>query len=60
MEIKKNDTEFCVSCGVDTNISVYLHIDYRHYYIEGAGQFCKECSVRIYKTENKDDIKFEK
>lgn len=48
MEIKKNDTEICVSCGVDTNIPIYLHIDYRHYYIEGAGQFCKECSVRIY------------
>ena len=33
----------CVSCGDTTPYSVNEHIDYRNYYIEGAGQLCTKC-----------------
>jgi hypothetical protein len=45
------ETEKCISCGVDTKIPCNLHIDYRHYYVEGAGQLCTECWENIYTTD---------
>lgn len=36
----------CVLCGAETPYDVTTHIDYRHGYIEGAGQLCKECYDR--------------
>ena len=36
-------TEKCVSCGAETNVPVTQHVDFRMFYIEGAGQCCKEC-----------------
>ena len=60
MDVKKIETEICVSCGVDTKIPVYLHIDSRHHYIEGAGQLCKECFTKIYETKEIDDTELEK
>lgn len=41
-------TEKCVSCGAETNIPVSLHIDLRMFYIEGAGQCCKECFEKLH------------
>jgi len=45
----------CVSCGDTTPYSVNEHIDYRNYYIEGAGQLCKECYEKIYIKEKADN-----
>lgn len=47
-EIKtKGDTkETCILCGAETPYTVSTHIDYRHGYIEGAGQLCKACYDR--------------
>jgi hypothetical protein len=42
------ETEKCVSCGIDTKVPVYMHIDYRSYYVEGAGQLCEKCYDEIY------------
>lgn len=36
-------TEKCVICNIDTNVPISKHIDYRDFYIEGAGQLCKTC-----------------
>ncbi|HUV84944.1 MAG TPA: hypothetical protein VMV86_04495 [Methanosarcinales archaeon] len=33
----------CVMCGAETPFDIQEHIDYRLYYIEGAGQLCEEC-----------------
>jgi hypothetical protein len=33
----------CVLCGVETPYDESTHVDYRHGYIEGAGQLCKSC-----------------
>lgn len=44
----KNDFEViplekCIVCNIETNVPVSEHVDHRNYYIEGAGQLCKEC-----------------
>ena len=41
--------ENCVSCNVETNVSINENIDSRYYYVEGAGQLCKPCYDKIYK-----------
>lgn len=35
--------ETCVICGKETNVPVKQHVDFRDFYIEGAGQLCKSC-----------------
>lgn len=39
----KPKTESCILCNVDTLVPVTKHIDYRDFYVEGAGQLCKAC-----------------
>lgn len=44
----------CVSCGCETPYPINMNIDFRNYYVEGAGQLCEECFNKIYKkVENK-------
>jgi recombinational DNA repair protein (RecF pathway) len=48
--------EKCVSCGGETPHYVHEHIDYRYYYVEGAGQLCKECYEDIYKNTIENEL----
>lgn len=48
MEIKKPKFEKCVSCGKETTYLMNLPIKLREYYVEGAGQLCKECFEKTY------------
>lgn len=41
------EMEECIVCGVETNEPKHRHIDFRNFYIEGAGQLCKECFSNI-------------
>ena len=43
----------CISCGKETEYLVSTHIDYRKYYVEGAGQLCKDCYFDIYEKRSK-------
>lgn len=43
-----NEKEKCVSCEKETEEDVNTPIHYRDYYIEGAGQLCKDCWVELY------------
>lgn len=47
-EHMNNPIEKCVSCKTDTEYRFNDSIYYRHGYIEGAGQLCKECYEQIY------------
>jgi len=47
------ETEECIVCHKQTNIPKDLDIDLREYYIEGAGQLCKECFVDINEKDCK-------
>lgn len=40
--------DVCVSCGKDTPYMNTENINNRHFYIEGAGQLCKECYDKTY------------
>ncbi len=44
-EDKKDD---CVSCGNETPYNEDEHVDRRFYYVEGAGQLCKDCWNKVY------------
>lgn len=52
---KNNDfdvlyTEKCVNCNTDTGIPYDMHISMRSHYVEGAGQLCNKCYIKIYNT----------
>ncbi len=40
--------EICVSCGKQTDIPREMHISERRFYIEGAGQLCRDCYYQMY------------
>lgn len=44
--------ETCIMCGKLTDVLVNTHIDFRHGYVEGCGQCCREC----YNNTNEDYI----
>ena len=50
-EVEKVIMDKCVSCGKETEYPKNTHIDYRMYYIEGAGQLCEFCFNKIYKIK---------
>jgi hypothetical protein len=45
--VSKNGKDLCISCECETKYSHDTSIEYRDYYIEGAGQLCKECYDKI-------------
>ena len=47
--------ERCDICGRLTDVPKSLDIKYRKTYVEGAGQLCRECCIRLYHT---DDLRF--
>ena len=50
---QQEEMDRCVSCGKETPYPKNMHIDYRMYYVEGAGQLCNKC----YENTMKDDGK---
>jgi hypothetical protein len=48
MTEKDSEKDKCVLCGCDSPYEKNEHIDYRLYYVEGAGQLCKECWNKCY------------
>lgn len=39
--------EKCVVCSKQTDVPINKHIDYRNYYVEGAGQLCECCYINL-------------
>jgi hypothetical protein len=54
MEI--NNMEKCVSCGLNTGYSINDHVDSRKTYVDGAGQLCSDCFIKVYKKVHKKDV----
>ncbi len=42
-----SETERCILCGSDTGVSVSLPADARKHYINGVGQLCEDCYIKI-------------
>tara|TARA_R100000005_G_C4970731_1_gene183833 strand:- start:552 stop:704 length:153 start_codon:yes stop_codon:yes gene_type:complete len=40
----------CISCREETKEPTSKHIDYRDFYVEGAGQLCEKCFLEIYES----------
>jgi hypothetical protein len=51
--------EKCIICGVDTEVDVTTHVDFRVGYIEGAGQLCTECYLKG-NSSSREQITFPK
>ena len=41
------ETEQCILCGNDTGVSTNLPADARKHYINGVGQLCEDCYIKI-------------
>jgi len=54
MENNELKTEACVSCGLNTHVDKNLDISLRLFYVEGAGQLCKDCYDKVFKENNND------
>jgi hypothetical protein len=47
----RTDHENCVICNCDTKIAHEIHVDHRAFYVEGAGQLCRNCWYITYEME---------
>ena len=45
----------CIKCDVETPYHMDVNIEYRNFYIEGAGQLCKECYDDLFEEEHIDE-----
>lgn len=45
--------EICVCCHKKINITKNEELDFRSFYIEGAGQLCYDCYHQLYDTGTK-------
>lgn len=51
-EVINGKTENCVFCSKDTKVLRCTPVDLRFNYVDGSGQLCDECFVRIYDNKN--------
>lgn len=47
-EDSKPELERCIVCDVETDIPVSQNVDFRQFYVEGAGQLCQYCYYKAY------------
>ena len=47
-ECISTETERCIMCGNDTGVLVGLPADARKHYIDGVGQLCEDCYIKIH------------
>lgn len=45
--VSENGKDLCISCEGETKYSHDTSIEYRDYYVEGAGQLCEDCHNKI-------------
>ena len=50
---KKGKKDKCIICKKDTEYDEFDHIDFRYFYIEGAGQLCPSCYHETYEKKTK-------
>jgi hypothetical protein len=50
-DFKVEQNETCIMCDAETDVPRSMHIDFRHNYIEGAGQLCTSCASEMNHAE---------
>jgi hypothetical protein len=53
---KHDEMDLCINCGKETPYPKNMHIDYRMYYVEGAGQLCIDCYNKIYNPQTDEKL----
>lgn len=49
--------EHCVLCGKPTPYSIDTPVNMRRFYIQGAGQLCKECYIKtVFDSRHENDM----
>ena len=48
--------EFCYMCNEETNVPKARPISERRYYVEAAGQLCRNCFYNSYHPDTPEDI----
>ena len=48
--------ETCVLCGDITDVKQRMPIDARRYYIDGIGQLCRQCFLKINEPDADEEI----
>ena len=51
-----DEREYCILCGRLTETVKDRSLSEREYYIEGAGQLCRECYQEIYVPRNNENV----
>lgn len=47
-EVLQENKEICISCGVVTEVNIDTDTTLRENYVDGCGQLCNKCFIRIY------------
>ena len=47
------DTDICILCRKDSGYLKSTPIDQRQYYIEGAGQLCRDCFKKAFEGRHR-------
>lgn len=50
---ENEELEVCVICHKKTNVPVKMHIAQREHYVEGAGQLCTQCYLKLNRKQKK-------
>lgn len=48
--------EYCILCGRMTEAAKEQPVSEREYYIEGAGQLCRECYQELYVPQHNETV----
>ena len=48
--------EFCVICNEETNVPEDRPVSERRFYVEAAGQLCRDCFYNSYHPDTPEDI----
>lgn len=51
--------ECCVRCGAETEYLISTPIDLRRWYVEGSGQLCEECWLKLWPIHKEENGKTE-
>lgn len=55
-EVQTQKLDKCVLCSEDTPYTENTNINYRNYYIEGAGQLCESCYSKVYDKQSNNEL----
>jgi uncharacterized protein YlaI len=56
-QANSEDYERCIICNAITQVHKSTHVDLRDRYVEGSGQLCPKCAMRVASHNKRPDEK---